>query len=160
MAEILERVSMVSYILAAIFFVISVFLWFHFKILGVIGDLSGRTAKKSITRMRETNEKSGSRFYKAKSNFDKEPVYHIKEEKDIKESNAETRLLFENKENNVSAPTGLLTGETMEIADSNETTELEKVHKDIDGRQNSIIEETGFELIEELILIHTDEVAV
>lgn len=160
MAEILGMASMISYILAAAFFVLSVFLWFRFKIFGVIGDLSGRTARKSITRMREANEKNGARYYKAKSNFDREPVYRIKEEKDRKESSVETGLLSENKAGSVSAQTGLLVGETMEIAGSNETMELEKAHKDIDGGRSSVIEEIGFELIEELILIHTDEAAV
>lgn len=35
-----------------------------FKIPIVIGDLSGRTAKKSIERMRLNNEKTGNKSYK------------------------------------------------------------------------------------------------
>lgn len=160
MAEILEIVSNVSYILAIIFFIISVFLWFHFRIREVIGDLSGKTAKKSITKMRETNERNGTRFYKTKSDFSKGMIYRTKEEEKTKETSLDTGVLNENRETNVSAPTGLLTAETMEIADTNETSELWKRHEEKDNRQSDIIQETGFELIEELVLTHTDEVAV
>lgn len=162
MAEIFNIVSIVSYILAIVFLIISVFLWIKFKILGVIGDLSGRTAKKSITKMREMNEKNGAKFYKANPNFGKETGSIIKEVEKIKESNSETGLLYENRENNVSisAQTGLLAGETVEIVDTEETTELEKIRVEKKDRQNDVIEKTGFELIEEILLIHTDEVPV
>lgn len=160
MAEILEIVSNVSYILAIIFFIISVFLWFHFKIREVIGDLSGRTAKKSITKMRKTNERNGARFYKTKSDFSKDMIYRTKEEEKTKETRLDTGLLNENRETNVNAPTGMLTAETMEIGNTNETSELWKRHEEKDNRQSDIIQETGFELIEELVLTHTDEVAV
>ena len=62
-AEILSLISTISYVLAAISFVIAVFFWFGFKIPSVIGDLSGRTARKSIARRRANNEKAGGRGY-------------------------------------------------------------------------------------------------
>lgn len=164
MAEILGNVSRVSYILAVVFLAVSVFLWFRFRILEVIGDLSGRTAKKSIIKMRETNERKGAGFYRAKSNAGKEAVYGIKEEEKTGETdwdNSNTGLRNEYRETNVSAPTGLLSAETVEIANTDETTELDKIHVEDDGQDNgNVIEKTGFELIEELIIIHTDEVTV
>lgn len=155
MAEALNLVSVISYVLAVVFSIISVFVWIKFRILEIIGDLSGRTAKKSITKMRKTNEKNGARFYKEKLDFEKEG-------KAKKENDMETGLLYENKESNVSisAQTGLLSGETMEIASTDETTELETIPIKNNFGQSSVIEEIGFELIEEIILVHTDEVTV
>ncbi len=160
MAGILEIVSNVSYILAVVFLIISVFLWFRFKIREVIGDLSGRTAKKSITKMRETNERNGARFYKTKPDFSKDNFYRTKAEEKPRETSLDTGLLSENRETHVSAPTGLLSAETMEIAGTEETSELGNAHEENADRQRDIIQETGFELIEELIITHTDEVAV
>lgn len=54
--EMFELVSTISYVLAAVFLVLTIFLAFRFKILAVIGDLTGRTARKSIERMRKANE--------------------------------------------------------------------------------------------------------
>lgn len=62
MAEILSTVSLISFIVSGVCFAAAVFCWFKFKIPQVIGDLSGRTAKKSIERMRADNEKSGNRY--------------------------------------------------------------------------------------------------
>lgn len=64
-AEILSLVSLISYIVAGVCLVLAVFLWFFFKIPSVIGDLSGRTAKKSIEKMRQANTKSGSKSYRS-----------------------------------------------------------------------------------------------
>lgn len=66
-AEILSLISMISFVVAAVSFALAVFLWFAFKIPSVIGDLSGRTAKKSIARMRSNNEKSGGQGYRPSS---------------------------------------------------------------------------------------------
>lgn len=64
MAEILSMISIIAFVLAAIFLILAVFLWFYFRIPRVIGDLSGRTARKSIERMRAHNERSGNKAYR------------------------------------------------------------------------------------------------
>ena len=64
MAEILSRISGISFGLAIVFFLMAVFFWFKFGILTIIGDLSGRTARKSIAKIRENNEKSGKKNYR------------------------------------------------------------------------------------------------
>lgn len=66
-AEILSLISTISFVIAAVSFVLALFFWFYFKIPSVIGDLSGRTAKKSIARMRASNENAGGRGYKPSS---------------------------------------------------------------------------------------------
>lgn len=60
-AEILSLVSLISYILAGVFLLLAVFFWFFFKIPAVIGALSGRTAKKSIEKMRQTNARNANK---------------------------------------------------------------------------------------------------
>ena len=64
-AEILSLVSLISYIVAGVCLVLAVFFWFFFKIPVIIGDLSGRTAKKSIEKMRQSNEQSGHKTYRS-----------------------------------------------------------------------------------------------
>ena len=61
MAGTLSTLSVVSFIAAGVALAAAVFLWFYFKIPTVIGDLSGRNAKRSIARMREANEKNSGR---------------------------------------------------------------------------------------------------
>lgn len=63
MAEILSMISIIAFVIAGISLGLAVFFWFFFKIPGVIGDLSGRTARKSIARMRADNERTGRKTY-------------------------------------------------------------------------------------------------
>lgn len=72
MAEILHTLSIISFVLAVLFVVIAIIFWFVFKIPNVIGDLSGHNARKSIAQMRQNNEKTGDKSYKAsKKNLDR-----------------------------------------------------------------------------------------
>ncbi len=59
MAETLSTFSIISFVVAGVGLVLAIFFWFFFKIPTVIGDLSGRTARKSIAKMRAENERSG-----------------------------------------------------------------------------------------------------
>lgn len=63
MAEKLATASTVLLLLSAVFLLLAVFFFILFNIPSVISDLSGRTAKKSITKLRAANEKSASKFY-------------------------------------------------------------------------------------------------
>ena len=64
MAQTLQTLSVISFVIAGACLVLAVFFWLFFKIPTVIGDLSGRTAKKSIAKMRAANEKTGTKSYK------------------------------------------------------------------------------------------------
>lgn len=69
MAEILSAASFISYIAAVAFGAVAIALWFLFKIPSVIGDLSGRNAKKSIEKMRSQesiDKKNQQRLQKKK----------------------------------------------------------------------------------------------
>lgn len=64
LSENLSTVTIAFYVLACVFFAFAVFSFIIFKIPNVIGDLSGRNARKSIAQMRENNEKSGKKSYR------------------------------------------------------------------------------------------------
>lgn len=63
MAETLSLWSAISFVIAGIGLGAAVFFWFFFKIPSVIGGLTGRTARKSIEKMRASDEKAGNKFY-------------------------------------------------------------------------------------------------
>lgn len=63
-AEILSLISTISFVVAGISAALAIFFWISFNIPSVIGDLSGRTARKSIARMRATNERAGGKGYR------------------------------------------------------------------------------------------------
>lgn len=168
-AEILSLISLISYIIAGVSLVLAVFFWFFFRIPSVIGDLSGRTAKKSIARKRASNERSGGKGYQPSStNVNRgkltDTMQHSQklkaEEKKVQpvdESQMpETGLLESNKVKSVDGQqTELLDGEvTGVLVDEDETIDLqketEKSVKRIGGKK--------LKMLEEIMMIHTDEV--
>lgn len=64
MADTLSIISLVSFIVAGVCLALAIFFWISFRIPKVIGDLSGRTARKSIAKMRTSNEESGNKSYR------------------------------------------------------------------------------------------------
>lgn len=63
-APIFKIISIVCFSVAGLSLIIALILFFKFRIISVIGDLSGRTARKSIEKMREENEKSGVKSHR------------------------------------------------------------------------------------------------
>lgn len=57
----INPVSIVFFILAGVFFIAAVYMFIRFNIPQVFGELSGKTARKSIEQMRNDNAKSGSK---------------------------------------------------------------------------------------------------
>ena len=64
MAQTYNIISIVAFSLAGVGLIVSVLIWIKFDIWGIIGDLSGRTARKSIEQMRAENEKSGKKSFR------------------------------------------------------------------------------------------------
>lgn len=62
-ANVTEKLSVIFFVLAVICLALAIFTFIYFKIPEIIGDLSGRNAKKSIERMREDNEKGGRKTH-------------------------------------------------------------------------------------------------
>ena len=54
--ELLQILSFISYILAGVLFLVSVFLFFYLKVPALWGEVTGRTAKKAIRAMRWKGE--------------------------------------------------------------------------------------------------------
>lgn len=173
MARVLSIVSTVSFVLAGIFLIIAILLWIKFGILNIIGDLSGRTAKKSIAKMRENNEKVGKKSFKpsfvnlgrgkltdAMKGSEKLNKSDLKEY----ENQPETGILAKNKINGLYGSvtdilednnlTGLLNEKETEILD-NSTTNL--LNEEVEDSLKKVTSSVDFKIIDEVILVHTDE---
>ncbi len=62
--ELLQKLSLISYIAAGVLCVAAVVLFFVLDIRKVIGDVTGATARKAIDNIRQQNEASGDKAYK------------------------------------------------------------------------------------------------
>ncbi len=62
--ELLQNLSLVSYVLAAVFFLTAVALFFLLGVPKLVGDISGANAKKAIESIRQQNETTGDKAYK------------------------------------------------------------------------------------------------
>lgn len=172
MVEILSTVSTISFILAAVFFLLSILIWFRFGILNIIGDLSGRTAKKSIAKMREKNEKTGIKYFKPSFvNIERGKLTDsIQHSKKLKKKNGkkteellETVLIEGNQVNNSDEnitellwddnSTSLLNEKEINEVGDNITVLL---NESIVSKENN--SDNTFTIIDEVVIIHTDEV--
>ena len=166
MAETLQTLSIISFEVAAACLVLEIFLLFFFKIPTVIGDLSGRTARKSIAQMRAANEKSGVKSYKeSKTNAERGKVTatmpdfgEINKKDSPGHDKPDTGLLTENNANETDMlgdTTGSLGSETTGLlVDENATASLDTP----DNKQPVRTGSKRLVIIEEVMLIHTDEV--
>ncbi|MBE6784926.1 MAG: hypothetical protein E7538_01650 [Ruminococcaceae bacterium] len=175
MAEVLSIISLVSFIIAGISFALAVTFFFVFKIPNVIGDLSGRNAQRSIAQLRAINEKSGSKAYKtSETNAKRGKLTGTMEESGkLKKKNKKSGELKKKSSTDEERPeTGLLESNVVEksdvqqtelldtndetglLGDPNETETLElasnKAKPRIGGKK--------LEMIEDIMLIHTEEV--
>ena len=62
--ELLQTLSLASYIVAGVWFLAGIALFFIFDVPKLYGDVSGRTAKKAIEAIRQQNESTGNKAYK------------------------------------------------------------------------------------------------
>ena len=63
MADRYHLISVLSFSMAGLGVLLSVFLWFRFSVWKIIGELSGRTARKSVKQMCMAEEKAGRKPY-------------------------------------------------------------------------------------------------
>lgn len=168
MAETLSTLSIISFIIAGVCLVLAIFLWIFFRIPSVIGDLTGRTARKSIAKMRSTNEKTGNKNYKtSKINVRRGKLTDTMNGINSKNDSLkifETGLLSENKVEQLDIKeTGVLKVEKTDTFDLGVTDLLVDEGTTVslnDGEQEKIKRDSTKKILmkEELILIHTDEV--
>lgn len=157
MADILSVISLVSFILSGVALVLSILLFILLRIPAVIGDLSGQTAKKSIARMRVSNEKSGSKSYRTnKTNAERGKVTATIKgiESNQNTEKPETGLLSDNKATELKAQaTALLEKETTGLlTDCDVTAPLNETPQKLKLGGKTL------NVIEDIIIIHTDEV--
>lgn len=176
-AEILSLISTISFVIAAISFVLAAFFWFYFKIPSVIGDLSGRTAKKSIARMRASNERAGGQGYKpsaANASRGKLTVTMQHSRGLVADSKKKPATAPKKKApaGDVMPETGLLATNQAVVADGQQTDLLEGseatgllVDEDatasLHEEPKAPVKRTGgkkLTMLDEVMLIHTDEV--
>lgn len=62
--DLLQNISLISFIVAGVFLLLSLVLFFLLDVPKIIGDLSGATARKAIESIRQQNEDSGDKAYK------------------------------------------------------------------------------------------------
>ncbi len=62
--ELLKTLSLVSFILAGVLFLVAVALFFLLGVPKLVGDITGSTARKAIENIRQQNEQSGDKAYK------------------------------------------------------------------------------------------------
>lgn len=62
--ELLQTMSLVVFIAAGVFFVLAIALFFLLDVPRIIGDLTGRNAKKAIEQIRQQNERDGNKAHK------------------------------------------------------------------------------------------------
>ena len=173
MAETLSTVSLIAFIVAGLSFVSAVVLFFVFGIPSVIGDLSGRTARKSIKRMRLSNENSGNKSFRPSETNASRGKLTATMQHDVKKSKINAKK--ESKQNAVSpkqsnsktssdemVETGLL--ESANLQSFSEATELltesvtesallEKGVKRVEDAQKKTLT-----MLDDVMMIHTDEV--
>ena len=152
MAEMLSNASFISYIAAIIFLVSAVIVWFVFKIPMVIGDLSGRNARKSIEQLRKNNEKNGNKPYRSSAvNAARGKITETIKGAECAEADAnyETGILSGNHADTYDQ------GTTGSLLEENETQPLERSSRIAFTKRSGEIE---IKLIEEIIMVHTEEI--
>ena len=63
MADLIEKLSIIAFVAAGCCLLLTILILFRFRILSVINDLSGKTAKRAIAQIRENNLRTGNKAY-------------------------------------------------------------------------------------------------
>ncbi len=167
LANIFSISTIVLFALAGVCFTFAVFTFITFKIPNIIGDLSGRNARKSIEQMRESNEKGGKKSYRP------HPVAIDRGTltEQIKESKKLSKKTTPKQGKNPKAILSDGSGATDVLEDINATVNLnydqngtEILGEGTQVLSNEVIQSAlnettvNFEMIQNIVLIHTDEV--
>lgn len=167
MAKIFKISTIVLFSLAGVCLAISIFVFITFKIPNVIGDLTGRNARKSIEQMRQENEKGGKKSHRPHPVASDRGTLteQIKENKKLsqkpmqKQSTRQKQILYDG------------SGATDVLKDVNATVNLNydangteilsegtEVLFDASIQPSLNEEEVKLKMIQNIVLIHTDEV--
>ncbi len=154
MAETLNAISILCYILAGSFAILAIVLWFVFKIPSVLGDLSGINARKSIEKMRNSNTTTGEKYYQSSErNFNRGKLTIPMADETNSESLNETGLLNTNSAYAYSVKEVLLQQETGSLTEEDNTIVRESQLDHLNKRKA----QSSVEILEEIMYIYTDE---
>ena len=175
MATIYNYISLASYILAILFLVIAVIMFFRYDIRKIIGDLSGRNARKSVEAMKkkvvekeDTSTSLGSRMNRdvtteklgattAKINEDEDATVYLDKSEDATvylEEDSDATMYLEDED------------ATMYLDKEEDATvhlDVRSISEDEDDEQTQILSvepsarKSGFVIEREITLVHTDK---
>ena len=163
-------VSIIFFIIAGVSLLVAIYSFVRFNIPQIIGELSGRTAKKSIAQMRDKNVKTGDKSHRtspaAKERgtlTDKIEKKKSVEKSDEKISKVEegTELLNSTEKLSTNIQTELLNENETELSDDNATSVLSEETTVLTNNDNSQInvlnDSNDLKIIQNIVLIHTNE---
>lgn len=181
-AELYQNISIVAFVLAAIFLIIAVILFFVFDIPAVLGELSGKTAAKQVAEIRAANKNavakrrpvstSTSTTAKATGKLTQNKTNQLAKANQTNKIE-ETELLVENNSNEtelltsetelLQPETELLTNETTLLSPettllSPETTLLSPETTLLSPETTLLSPEVDFVIIQDVVVVHTREV--
>lgn len=174
-AELYQNISIVAFVLAAIFLIIAVILFFVFDIPAVLGELSGKTAAKQVAEIRAANKNvvakrrtvsaSASTTQKATGKLTQNKTNQLAKANQTNKID-ETEILVENTGSEtelLSSETELLQPETELLTNgttllSPETTLLSPETTLLSPETTLLSPEVDFEMIQDVVVIHTKEV--
>lgn len=154
MAETFNMISVISFILTGIFLIISILLFFILKIPLVLNYLSGKNIKSiKTTRQNKKNIKGQSNQYNSTGEIEKN--YQNKTNLDNDDFDGKTGILTNNDEFEYEQEkTGILGEQTDVLLDNDATTQLKGEQYKKPQTDSRIV----FEYIDDVMLIHTEEV--
>lgn len=159
MANIFKISTIVLFVLAGVCLAFAIFAFITFKIPNVIGDLTGRNARKSIEQMRESNEKGGKKTHRP------HPVASARGTltEPIKQNSSKLKKQKQADTIGNSATDVLDEPNATQKLDYNETgTEIlaEGTQVLSNEQMQTALNQTvvGFKMIQDIVLVHTDEV--
>lgn len=154
-------VSIIFFIIAGASLLVAAYSFIRFNIPQVIGELSGRTAKKSIAQMRDKNLKTGDKSHRPTKAAQARGTLTDKIEDNliINSNHSDVTELLDESTETLDNSTELLSNAT-EVIDDNATellgegTELLTPEASESQTAKSV---EGFKMIQNIVLIHTNE---
>lgn len=171
-------VSIIFFVIAGVSFFVAVYSFIRFNIPQVIGELSGRTARKSVAQMRDNNSQTGNKSHRPTKvaqergtltdKIDPKSTNTNKEKKsdEIKSFDEGTVVLNSSNNSSTNDATELLSNETelfnneTELLNDNSTEPLDEgtvllTEKDKVNQEPKNI--NGFTMIQDIVLVYTNE---
>lgn len=95
-AETYQMISLICFGLAGVFLIAAIILFFKLRIVEVVGELTGRTARRQIQAYRkEADKKDASVLSDGEETSDMPQIFQAVEEKEVHKERGETVLLID-----------------------------------------------------------------